>query len=51
MERDRYLSSVEAQDFGIIDKVLVHPPHAGEDEPQLVQKEMLSTLTSSKPEP
>ncbi|XP_041098032.1 ATP-dependent Clp protease proteolytic subunit, mitochondrial isoform X2 [Polyodon spathula] len=48
MERDRYLSSVEAQDFGIIDKVLVHPPHAGEDEPELVQKE---TPTSSKPEP
>ncbi|RXM92672.1 ATP-dependent Clp protease proteolytic subunit, mitochondrial [Acipenser ruthenus] len=51
MERDRYLSSVEAQDFGIIDKVLVHPPHAGEDEPQLVQKETPSTPTSSKPEP
>ncbi|KAJ8363049.1 hypothetical protein SKAU_G00118800 [Synaphobranchus kaupii] len=39
MERDRYMSPIEAQDFGIIDKVLVHPPHAGKDEPELVQKE------------
>ncbi|XP_010778366.1 ATP-dependent Clp protease proteolytic subunit, mitochondrial, partial [Notothenia coriiceps] len=39
MERDRYMSPVEAQDFGIIDRVLVHPPQAGQDEPELVQKE------------
>ncbi|KAJ8383714.1 hypothetical protein AAFF_G00215560 [Aldrovandia affinis] len=39
MERDRYMSPMEAQDFGIIDKVLVHPPQAGTDEPKLVQKE------------
>ncbi|XP_026567209.1 ATP-dependent Clp protease proteolytic subunit, mitochondrial isoform X1 [Pseudonaja textilis] len=39
MERDRYMSPVEAQEFGILDKVLVHPPHDGEDEPELVQKE------------
>ncbi|KAG7460131.1 hypothetical protein MATL_G00217920 [Megalops atlanticus] len=39
MERDRYMSPMEAQDFGIIDKVLVHPPQAGQDEPELVQKE------------
>ncbi|KAF3845820.1 hypothetical protein F7725_002898 [Dissostichus mawsoni] len=37
--RDRYMSPVEAQDFGIIDRVLVHPPQAGQDEPELVQKE------------
>ncbi|XP_048847695.1 ATP-dependent Clp protease proteolytic subunit, mitochondrial [Brienomyrus brachyistius] len=43
MERDRYMSPVEAQDFGIIDRVLVHPPQAGEDEPELVQKETPST--------
>ncbi|TNN65053.1 ATP-dependent Clp protease proteolytic subunit, mitochondrial [Liparis tanakae] len=39
MERDRYMSPIEAQDFGIIDRVLVHPPQAGHDEPELVQKE------------
>ncbi|XP_049665597.1 ATP-dependent Clp protease proteolytic subunit, mitochondrial [Accipiter gentilis] len=39
MERDRYLSPVEAQDFGLLDRVLVHPPPRGEDEPRLVQKE------------
>ncbi|XP_043550922.1 ATP-dependent Clp protease proteolytic subunit, mitochondrial isoform X1 [Chiloscyllium plagiosum] len=39
MERDRYMSPVEAQEFGIIDKVLVHPPQDGEDEPQLVHKD------------
>lgn len=39
MERDRYMSPIEAQDFGLIDKVLVHPPQAGQDEPELVQKE------------
>ncbi|KAK7938361.1 hypothetical protein WMY93_001687 [Mugilogobius chulae] len=39
MERDRYMSPMEAQDFGLIDKVLVHPPQAGQDEPELVQKE------------
>lgn len=39
MERDRYMNPMEAQDWGLIDKVLVHPPHAGQDEPELVQKE------------
>lgn len=39
MERDRYMSPMEAQDFGLIDRVLVHPPQAGQDEPELVQKE------------
>ncbi|XP_006631593.1 ATP-dependent Clp protease proteolytic subunit, mitochondrial [Lepisosteus oculatus] len=39
MERDRYMSPIEAQDFGIIDRVLVHPPQAGEDEPAVLQKE------------
>ncbi|XP_075132146.1 ATP-dependent Clp protease proteolytic subunit, mitochondrial [Leptodactylus fuscus] len=38
MERDRYMSPTEAQEFGILDKVLVHPPQNGEDEPELVQK-------------
>uniref|UniRef100_A0A8U8BC47 Uncharacterized protein n=1 Tax=Geospiza parvula TaxID=87175 RepID=A0A8U8BC47_GEOPR len=33
MERDRYLSPVEAQEFGLLDQVLVHPPPRGEDEP------------------
>ncbi len=32
------MSPMEAQDFGIIDKVLVHPPQAGQDEPELIQK-------------
>ncbi|XP_057717026.1 ATP-dependent Clp protease proteolytic subunit, mitochondrial isoform X2 [Corythoichthys intestinalis] len=45
MERDRYMSPMEAQDFGIIDLVLVHPPQAGKDEPELVQKES-GTVTS-----
>ncbi|XP_055049466.2 ATP-dependent Clp protease proteolytic subunit, mitochondrial [Misgurnus anguillicaudatus] len=47
MERDRYMSPMEAQDFGIIDKVLVHPPQAGQDEPELVQKEPASPASTS----
>ncbi|XP_041033345.1 ATP-dependent Clp protease proteolytic subunit, mitochondrial [Carcharodon carcharias] len=50
MERDRYMSPVEAQEFGIIDKVLVHPPQDGEDEPQLVHKDN-TTKPSGSPEP
>lgn len=46
MERDRYMSPMEAQDFGIIDRVLVHPPQAGQDEPELVQKEQPSPPSS-----
>lgn len=45
MERDRYMSPMEAQDFGIIDRVLVHPPQAGQDEPELVQKEPAATAS------
>lgn len=53
MERDRYMSPVEAQEFGILDKVLVHPPHDGEDEPELVHKEASPTtpVSSSSVEP
>lgn len=52
MERDRYMSPMEAQDFGIIDRVLVHPPQAGRDEPELVQKEPpASASPSAPPEP
>lgn len=52
MERDRYMSPMEAQDFGIIDKVLVHPPQAGQDEPELVQKEPTSPASAStSPQP
>lgn len=53
MERDRYMSPVEAQEFGILDKVLVHPPHDGEDEPELVQKEIppIPTVSPSSAEP
>ncbi|KAG9337395.1 hypothetical protein JZ751_028816 [Albula glossodonta] len=40
---------MEAQDFGIIDKVLVHPPLAGKDEPELVQKETPLPAASSSP--
>ncbi|KAG7335182.1 hypothetical protein KOW79_001778 [Hemibagrus wyckioides] len=47
MERDRYMSPMEAQDFGIIDKVLVHPPQAGLDEPELVQKEPTTSASPS----
>ncbi|XP_028905595.1 ATP-dependent Clp protease proteolytic subunit, mitochondrial [Ornithorhynchus anatinus] len=43
MERDRYMSPMEAQEFGILDKVLVHPPQDGEDEPELVQKDPAPT--------
>ncbi|XP_014375380.1 ATP-dependent Clp protease proteolytic subunit, mitochondrial isoform X2 [Alligator sinensis] len=53
MERDRYMSPTEAQEFGILDKVLVHPPQAGEDEPELVQKEPsplpAAPVTSAQP--
>ncbi|EDL38215.1 ATP-dependent Clp protease proteolytic subunit, mitochondrial precursor [Mus musculus] len=45
MERDRYMSPMEAQEFGILDKVLVHPPQDGEDEPELVQKETATAPT------
>lgn len=47
MERDRYMSPIEAQEFGIIDRVLVHPPQAGEDEPELVQKEPAAAASPS----
>ncbi|XP_075879828.1 ATP-dependent Clp protease proteolytic subunit, mitochondrial [Nelusetta ayraudi] len=51
MERDRYMSPMEAQDFGIIDRVLVHPPQAGQDEPELVQKESTAAASpSAQPE-
>ncbi|XP_077326560.1 ATP-dependent Clp protease proteolytic subunit, mitochondrial-like [Lithobates pipiens] len=46
MERDRYMSPTEAQVFGILDKVLVHPPQDGEDEPELVQKSEETSLPS-----
>ncbi|CAL8342797.1 unnamed protein product [Merluccius merluccius] len=49
MERDRYMSPIEAQDFGIIDRVLVHPPHAGQDEPELVKKEPAAAPPSAPP--
>lgn len=47
MERDRYMSPMEAQEFGILDKVLVHPPQDGEDEPELVQKEPVVTAATA----
>ncbi|XP_038048348.1 ATP-dependent Clp protease proteolytic subunit, mitochondrial-like [Patiria miniata] len=34
MERDRFMSPEEAKVFGIIDKVLEHPPLPGEDDPK-----------------
>ncbi|XP_018594088.1 ATP-dependent Clp protease proteolytic subunit, mitochondrial-like [Scleropages formosus] len=49
MERDRYMSPMEAQDFGIIDRVLVHPPQAGKDEPEIVQKEAPTSTSPSAP--
>ncbi|KAF6305992.1 ATP-dependent Clp protease proteolytic subunit, mitochondrial [Rhinolophus sinicus] len=51
MERDRYMSPMEAQEFGILDKVLVHPPQDGEDEPELVQKEPVVAATAAEPAP
>ncbi|XP_064171838.1 ATP-dependent Clp protease proteolytic subunit, mitochondrial [Anguilla rostrata] len=52
MERDRYMGPMEAQDFGIIDRVLVHPPQAGQDEPELVQKDPpVATSPSPASEP
>lgn len=50
MERDRYMSPMEAQDFGLIDRVLVHPPQAGQDEPELVQKELAADSPATQPE-
>ena len=32
MERDNFMSPKEAQDFGLIDKILEHPPEVGEKE-------------------
>ncbi|KAI2588208.1 CLPP isoform 5 [Pan troglodytes] len=51
MERDRYMSPMEAQEFGILDKVLVHPPQDGEDEPTLVQKEPVEAAPAAEPVP
>lgn len=51
MERDRYMSPMEAQDFGLIDRVLVHPPQAGQDEPELVQKEPPASAAAASPSP
>lgn len=50
MERDRYMSPMEAQDFGLIDRVLVHPPQAGQDEPELVQKEPAAASPTAQPD-
>lgn len=50
MERDRYMGPMEAQDFGLIDRVLVHPPQAGQDEPELVQKEPAAASPAAQPE-
>lgn len=49
MERDRYMSPMQAQDFGLIDRVLVHPPQAGQDEPELVQKEPAAAAATGPP--
>uniref|UniRef100_A0A3Q3KMZ0 ATP-dependent Clp protease proteolytic subunit n=1 Tax=Mastacembelus armatus TaxID=205130 RepID=A0A3Q3KMZ0_9TELE len=38
-----------AQDFGLIDRVLVHPPQAGQDEPELVQKEPTAAVNTTEP--
>lgn len=51
MERDRYMSPMEAQDFGLVDLVLVHPPHAGQDEPELVQKEPAAAAANPSAQP
>ncbi|KAK2114374.1 hypothetical protein P7K49_008640 [Saguinus oedipus] len=51
MERDRYMSPMEAQEFGILDKVLVHPPQDGEDEPMLVEKEPVVAAPTAGPVP
>nr|XP_032601491.2 ATP-dependent Clp protease proteolytic subunit, mitochondrial isoform X1 [Taeniopygia guttata] len=39
MERDRYLSPLEARDFGLLDQVLVHPPARGQDEPRVLPRD------------
>jgi ATP-dependent Clp protease protease subunit len=31
MERDKFMSPADAKDFGIIDKILDHPPKHGEN--------------------
>ena len=32
MERDKFMNPKEAQEFGLIDKILEHPPELGEKE-------------------
>ncbi|KAK2491776.1 hypothetical protein MC885_014389 [Smutsia gigantea] len=49
MERDRYMSPMEAQELGILDNVLVHLPQDGEDEPELVQKEPVAAVAEPAP--
>lgn len=44
MERDCYMSFMEVQEFGILDKVLVYFFQDGEDEFMLVQKEFVEVV-------
>lgn len=47
LERDKFMSPTEAKEFGLIDKILDHPPKHG-DKPEEVKLETpASTSTSS----
>ncbi|EPY74421.1 hypothetical protein CB1_002049002 [Camelus ferus] len=46
MERDHYMSPMETQEFGILDKVLVYPPQDEEDELELAQKEPAAAVAA-----
>uniref|UniRef100_A0A2K5DX44 ATP-dependent Clp protease proteolytic subunit n=1 Tax=Aotus nancymaae TaxID=37293 RepID=A0A2K5DX44_AOTNA len=45
------IDPMEAQEFGILDKVLLHPPQNGEDEPTLVEKEPVVAAPTADPVP
>ncbi len=47
MERDKFMSPAEAKDFGLIDKILEHPPHAGEKEDESESSSETSSTTST----
>uniref|UniRef100_A0A8D3C3H6 ATP-dependent Clp protease proteolytic subunit n=1 Tax=Scophthalmus maximus TaxID=52904 RepID=A0A8D3C3H6_SCOMX len=51
LERDHYMSPMEALDFGLIDRVLVHTPQAGQDEPEPVAAAALSSSPAPEQTP
>lgn len=49
MERDKFMSPIEAQQFGIIDKILDHPPRFTSDESTQKPSENTDAPEEDKP--